>query len=321
MRRVIDLECVLPPDENGVARQYFGAAGHRIGEGDPELLPPLAGYGFENYRNIFTRREGGARQPDAAKPAGKSLAEIVAEMDRDNVQTSVIHRMPNDLLAKIVQAYPTRFFGLATLSPFDGMRGVRELERLVREEKVQGMRVGALYNGLAASDRRYYPLYAKCVELDIPVRIYASMNYANDRPYDLGHPRHLDQVAIDFPELRIIAGLGGWPWINDMVGLLRRHPNLYLRHRLAPSALLRHRGLGLGDAAAVRQHAAAGQGDGRLFRRAVRPVDPGDGEAVRGAAAEGSRGGEVAVWQRQARPAARLMSATARRGAGGRRVR
>jgi uncharacterized protein len=228
MRRVIDLECVLPPDENGVARQYFGAAGHRIGEGDPELLPPLAGYGFENYRNIFTRREGGARHPDAAKPVAKSLAEIVAEMDRDGVQTSVIHRMPNDLLAKIVQAYPTRFFGLATLSPFDGMRGVRELERLVREEKVQGMRVGALYNGLAASDRRYYPLYAKCVELDIPVRIYTSMNYANDRPYDLGHPRNLDQVAMDFPELKIIGGLGGWPWVNEMVALVRRHPNLHV---------------------------------------------------------------------------------------------
>src|SRR5262245_48317369 len=71
MRRVIDLECVLPPDENGVVRQFFGAAGHRIGEGDPELLPPLEGYGFANYRNIFTRREGGARQPEAAKPAGK----------------------------------------------------------------------------------------------------------------------------------------------------------------------------------------------------------------------------------------------------------
>ena len=44
MRRVIDLEYVLPPDEHGVARQYFGAAGHRIGEGDPELLPPRPGY-------------------------------------------------------------------------------------------------------------------------------------------------------------------------------------------------------------------------------------------------------------------------------------
>jgi uncharacterized protein len=53
------------------------------------------------------------------------------------------------------------------------------------------------------------------------------MNYANDRPYDLGHPRHLDQVAMHFPELRIVAGLSGWPWIADMVGLLRRHPNLY----------------------------------------------------------------------------------------------
>jgi predicted TIM-barrel fold metal-dependent hydrolase len=100
--------------------------------------------------------------------------------------------MPNDLLARIVQAHPTRFFGLATLSPIDGMRGVRELERLVREEKVQGMHVGALYNNLPASDRRYYPLYAKCAELDIPVRAYTAMIYANDRPYDLGHPRHLE---------------------------------------------------------------------------------------------------------------------------------
>src|SRR4029453_8475792 len=146
MARVIDLECVLPPDENGVARQFFGAAGHRIGEGDPELLPPLPDYGFENYRNIFTRREGGTRQPEAEKPAGKSLAQIVAEMDRDGVQTAVIHRMPNDLLAKIVRAYPTRFFGLATLSPFDGMRGVRELERLGGEEKGQGLRGGAATN-------------------------------------------------------------------------------------------------------------------------------------------------------------------------------
>jgi len=74
MRRVIDLECVLPPDENGVARQYFGAAGHRIGEGDPELLPALPGYGFENYRNIFTRREGRASQPDA-KPGARQRSQ------------------------------------------------------------------------------------------------------------------------------------------------------------------------------------------------------------------------------------------------------
>ena len=49
MRRRIDLEYVLPPYENGGARQYFGSAGHRIGEGDPELSPPLPGCAFENW--------------------------------------------------------------------------------------------------------------------------------------------------------------------------------------------------------------------------------------------------------------------------------
>ena len=116
---------------------------------------------------------------------------------------------------------------MANLSPHDGMRGVREFERLVKEEGFSGLRVSALYNMVPASDRRYYPLYAKACELDVPVRIYTAMNYASDRPYDLGHPKHLDQIAMDFPELRIVAGLSGWPWVNEMVGLLRRHPNLY----------------------------------------------------------------------------------------------
>jgi phosphoadenylyl-sulfate reductase (thioredoxin) len=89
-----------------------------------------------------------------------------------------------------------------------------------------------------------HPLYAKACELDIPVRIYSSMNYATDRPYDLGHPRHLDQVAIDFPELTIIGGLGGWPWVNEMVALVRRHPKLHLDTSAHRARYLGQRGSG-----------------------------------------------------------------------------
>ena len=225
MRKIIDLECDLPPDENGVARKNE-LMNHPPGYGDPERLPPLPGHGFGNYERIFThRRSGDAIDAPAAK-AGLSLEDFVARLDRAGIAVGVI-RGPNDLLAGIVAQFPHRFIGLANLSPHDGMRGVREFERLVREHGLRGLRVSSLYNMIPASDRRYYPLYAKCVELDLPVRIYTAMNYANDRPYDLGHPRHLDQVAMDFPELRIIAGLSGWPWANEMVGLLRRHPNLY----------------------------------------------------------------------------------------------
>jgi uncharacterized protein len=228
VRKVIDLECLLPADEKGQPRQYNEQAAHRIGYGDPELLEPMPGYGFDNYRNIFRKRVDGPAKAEAErKPVGQSLKEFVAELDREGADVSVIGRIDNNLLADVVAEYPDRFFALCSISPFDGMRGVRQFEYFIKERKLNGLRVAALYNNLAASDRRYYPLYAKCVELDVPVRIYSTMNYANDRPYDLGHPRHLDQIAIDFPELRIDAALSGWPWVADLVGLMRRHPNLY----------------------------------------------------------------------------------------------
>lgn len=223
MRKVFDFECDLPRDENGRSRKFETSTLYP-GYGDPERMEPPSGYGFANYDNIFRRGN-----PDAGskKAAGMSMDAFVSQLDEAGVETGVVGRVRNEELARIVKAYPGRFRGMASISPFDGMRGVREFERCIREYGLHGLRIAALFNMVPASDRRFYPLYAKCVELDVPVRIYASMNYANDRPYDLGHPRHIDQVAMDFPELRICASLSGWPWVNDMVGLLRRHPNLY----------------------------------------------------------------------------------------------
>jgi len=222
MRKIIDLECDLPPDENGKPRKSPGAE-HAPGYGDAEKLEPLPGYGFSNYANIFR----GRKPADGAKPKGESLDSVVERMKKANIVRGVVGRIPNAELVKIAAKYPDKFICLAEFSAHDGMRGVRALEDIVRNHGIHGFRTSSLYTLLPASDRRYYPLYAKCVELDIPVRIYAAMNYANDRPYDLGHPRHIDQVAMDFPELRIVAGLGGWPWVNEMVAILRRHPNLY----------------------------------------------------------------------------------------------
>lgn len=225
-RRVIDMECDLPPDEAGKPRAHANEPLRPGGDG-PERMPAPEGYGFANYGTIFASRRNNADDQALPGQAGMSLASFVKEMDQAGVEVGVISGFDNRAVAGVAQAFPDRFFGLAKLNPYDGVRAVRELERLVREEGLRGMSVGALYNMIPASDRHYYPLYSKCVELDIPVRIYTAMNYANDRPYDLGHPRHLDQVAIDFPELRISAGLVGWPWANETVGLLRRHPNLY----------------------------------------------------------------------------------------------
>jgi hypothetical protein len=75
MRKVIDLECDLPPDENGTPRK-LEAATHPPGYGDPERLPPLQGHGFSNYACIFTRRGDDAtgRRP-AIRPARLRLCQ------------------------------------------------------------------------------------------------------------------------------------------------------------------------------------------------------------------------------------------------------
>ncbi len=224
MTRVIDLECYAPASVSDL--DYHAIQRGRPGTPFPEPLERPDGYGFANYRHVF---QGSSIQGPSveATPDDGGMEKLVADMDRAGIEASLLVGTPNSMIAQIHRDYPGRFLTLAPLDPRDGMRAVRELERLVREDGAMGIRVSPLYTCVPANDRRYYPLYAKCVELDVPIRIYTSMNYANDRPYDLGHPRHIDDVAIDFPELRIVAGLSGWPWVADMVGLLRRHPNLY----------------------------------------------------------------------------------------------
>lgn len=224
MDRVIDMEIGFPRSEANPDLK-------RISEGRPgtpfaQSLPRPAGYGFDNYGTIFKGRT--PSEPEGDKTHDGGLGAIVADMDRAGISRGLLVGAENSATGKIHQAHPGRFLLFPTFDPYDGMRAVREFERLVKEEGANGFRLSALYNGVPANDRRYYPLYAKAVELDVPVRIYTAMNYANDRPYDLGHPRYLDDVAIDFPELRIVAGLAGWPWVNEMVGLLRRHPRLYV---------------------------------------------------------------------------------------------
>ncbi len=231
--RVIDMECSVPKRTTDAADVPAPSAPA------PPAPERPAGYGMANYERIFrSRREGGSDRPKT------ELSEYVDMLGRAGIVRSVPFGTTNDEAAALLAEYPDRFIGLARISGLAGMRGVRELERRVREEQFQALGVSALVDGIPASDRRYYPLYAKAVELDIPVRIYSSMNYATDRAYDLGHPRHLDQVAIDFPELTIIGGLGGWPWVNEMVALVRRHPKLYMDTSAHRAKYLAQRGSG-----------------------------------------------------------------------------
>lgn len=253
--RVIDIECDMPTPE---AYEFRAAQAPKavLGSGDTFRgmeAQGVSGRGMVNYLNIFgpgyaaeigmPRAEFDEKRRTMSPEAlfgelrrrladkAMSLDAFVALLDRAGVEKAVVgtaQQPSNAYTVQVVQAHPDRFIGFARISPWDGIAGVRELERLVRDDGLRGLAMAPFRERIPASDRRYYPLYAKCAELGIPVRLHASMSYATDRPYDLGHPKYLDDVATDFPELTIIAGLGGWPWVPDAVALARRYPNLYL---------------------------------------------------------------------------------------------
>jgi predicted TIM-barrel fold metal-dependent hydrolase len=108
------------------------------------------------------------------------------------------------------------------------MQAVRELRRCVRELGFRGLRIVPWLWGLPPDDRRYYPLYAECIELDVPFCLQVGhtgplMTSETGRPIP-----YLENVALEFPELRIVAGHIGAPWTAEIISLATKFPNLYV---------------------------------------------------------------------------------------------
>jgi predicted TIM-barrel fold metal-dependent hydrolase len=134
----------------------------------------------------------------------------------------------NDEVAAWLREYPDRLFGIASVDLARPMHAVRELRRCVRDLGFRGLRVLPWLWNLPPDDRRFYPLYAECVELNVPFCTQAG-HTGPLCPSEPGRPiPYLDHVALEFPELRIIAGHIGYPWTAEMISLATKYPNVYI---------------------------------------------------------------------------------------------
>ncbi|MCA9554108.1 MAG: amidohydrolase [Myxococcales bacterium] len=133
----------------------------------------------------------------------------------------------NDEVIDAVRAHPDRFFGVASVDLFKPMPAVRELRRAVKAG-LRGVRILPWLWGLPPNDRRYYPIFAECVELGVPFCL--QVGHAGPlRPSEPGRPiPYLDEVACEFPELTIVGGHIGYPWAEEMVAMCRKYPNVYV---------------------------------------------------------------------------------------------
>ena len=136
--------------------------------------------------------------------------------------------LSNDEVAKTVAAHPERFVGIGSVDLYRPMDAVRELRRCVKELGFVGVRQLPWLWGLPPNDRRYYPIYAECVELDVPFCL--QVGHAGPlRPSDPGRPiPYLDEVAYEFPELKIVGGHIGYPWTDEMISMATKYNNVYI---------------------------------------------------------------------------------------------
>jgi predicted TIM-barrel fold metal-dependent hydrolase len=170
---------------------------------------------------------------------GFTPEEMIQEMDEAGVEKVILSafvykemRVDNDYIAKVCDKFPDRFIGCGTVDPRDGMKAVREVERIVNDLHFKAIKLepyayGDEIVGLPPNHKYYYPIYAKCVELDIPVTIQIG-HTGPLLPSECARPIYLDEVALFFPELRIIGGHLGQPWHEEMMILAWKFPNVYV---------------------------------------------------------------------------------------------
>lgn len=185
-------------------------------------------------------------------------ASTLAAMNEGGVAISILSAwhgpegclISNEEVAEQIEAAPDRFRGLATVDLTRPMEAVRDIRRWVDGKRFVGVRVVPWLWGLPPNHRLYYPIYAVCAELGVPV--CTQIGHTGPlRPSETGRMiPYLEEVMLDFPELVVVGGHVGFPWLDELTTMTVKFPNFhadtsaYVTHRLPPAFVEWMKGIG-----------------------------------------------------------------------------
>lgn len=212
---------------------------------------PTERFMAQPWLETLLRWTGGSRVPPTPE-------QTLAAMDEASVDVALLSAwcgpqgwlVTHDEVAEMVARAPDRLRGVASVDLSRPMQAVREVRRAVEELGFVAVRVVPWLWDLPPDDRRYYPVYAACVEAGVP--FCTQVGHTGPLcPSEPGRPiPYLDHVLLEFPELVVVGGHVGFPWIDEVVSLADKYPNLHLDtsaytvHRLPPAFVEWMRGRG-----------------------------------------------------------------------------
>jgi predicted TIM-barrel fold metal-dependent hydrolase len=163
----------------------------------------------------------------AADDPLESVRETVALMDEYGIEYGLIS-LTDERTPQALRDHPDRFIGSLAV---DGNRGMDQVRDIIRAFDEHGIRAVTTFPAgvqpqIPINDKLWYPIYAKCVELDLPVFVATGVPGPRVKmmPQYVGH---LDEVCFDFPELKLVMRHGAEPWEDLAVKLMLKWPNLY----------------------------------------------------------------------------------------------
>jgi hypothetical protein len=158
---------------------------------------------------------------------GTNVERMIERMDAAGVQVALMAG-DNEAVAKAMNKFPGRIYGQYHAEPTQNiMQRVRELDHYVRNCGFVCLRIEPFLWRKVPTEAIYYPLYAKAVELDVTFQTQVG-DTGPLYPSRTGLPLYIDDLALDFPDLRIMCGHIGIPWTEEMLGVAFKHQNVWI---------------------------------------------------------------------------------------------
>lgn len=167
-----------------------------------------------------------------------TLDGLIAALDSAGVDRAVMHAESeggedaealNAALDKVVADHPHRFKGVGCVD-IANTRPAQIVRQTVHiaERGFVGLTIQPAFFGIDIDERLLYPMYARAEELGLIVFVHTGITYSRMHPLRHERAELLDQVACDFPDLRLVACHAGWPWSTEYAAVARRHPTVHL---------------------------------------------------------------------------------------------
>lgn len=168
-------------------------------------------------------------QMAALEPVDRAIVFNIAADPRDpSDDGGLIYPTPgvNDDTAAFVRAFPDKLIGFLTVHPYDPAL-LDEIDRATGDLGLRGIKLGPNYQNFDPLGDEAFRLFRRAEELGLPILLHQGTSPNQFADLDYAHPRHIDRVAITFPNLKLILAHLAHPWQTDCFAVIRKHPNVY----------------------------------------------------------------------------------------------